>query len=655
MAYSAHSSTPERAGSMVESHRGYDPRLWSFYGITVVLLGILAAGLGYQQLGRADEHRERETVQSQRRVVVPGPRGNLYDREGRLLVGNRPRFAVTLNLDELRSEFRKEYLRIRRNYRDSGDRDLPTAAQMERIARVSVVQGYLNIINRALGSRHRVDDDALDRHYRQARILPYLLLEDINSADYARLLEQLPVTSPLQVYTASTRNYPHGSLAAHTLGYTAADDDLAVGSDLPGADLTTFKMRGSIGRQGLEAALDTRLQGQAGGAIYRVDPAGYRLQPPLQKRRPVQGGDVMISLDLDLQRAAEAQLAETGLAGAAVALDIATGEVLALVSKPDYDLNAFTPRLSTETAADIQTRGAWINRATQGLYPPGSTFKLITAIAGLRSGHIQPDSSVECTGTYRVGGRIFVCNNHRDRGTVTLSQAIEKSCNTFFYDHGLKTGIEAIAAEARRHGLDAPTGVELPFEARGMLVPDPAWKETRRQERWFPGDTANVSIGQGDLALTPLQMACFAASLARGETTTRPTLLHHPDAPHQHSEPDGLTLAQRGAIHAGMEAVTNTGTGRILQTPRYRVPGLRLAGKTGTAQKRTPEGTLNFAWFVGFFPIENPQIAIAVIVEGDTPGEDVAGGRYAAPVAGAIIKAWADKSGRYAPAPPPVP
>ncbi|MEN9841435.1 MAG: hypothetical protein RL376_1235 [Verrucomicrobiota bacterium] len=655
MAYAPHSATPERSGSLMESHRGYDPRLWLFYGLAVLLLGVLAAGLAYQQLGRTDQHRERETVQSQRRVIVPGPRGNLFDREGRLLVGNRPRFAVTLNLDELRSEFRKEYLRIRRNYRDSGDKDLPTAAQMERIARVSVVQGYLNLVNRALGSRHRVDDANLDRHYRQARILPYLLLEDISSADYARLLEQLPVTSPLQVYTASARHYPHGSLAAHTLGYTAADDDLAVGADLPGAELTTFKMRGSIGRQGLEAALDARLQGQAGGAIYRVDPAGYRIQPPLEKRRPVQGGDVVASLDLDLQRAAETQLAETGLGGAAVAIDVATGEILALVSKPDYDLNAFTPRLSHETAADIQTRGAWINRATQGLYPPGSTFKLITALAGLRSGHIEPDSSVECTGTYRVGGRIFVCNNHRDRGTVTLAQAIEKSCNTFFYDYGLKSGIDAIAAEARRHGLDDPTGIELPFETRGMLVPDPAWKESRRQERWFPGDTANVSIGQGDLALTPLQMACFVASLARGETTTRPTLLHQENAPRQHSAPDGLTPAQRGAILAGMEAVTNTGTGRILQTPRFRVPGLRLAGKTGTAQKRTAEGTLNFAWFVGFFPVENPQVAIAVIVEGDTPGEDVAGGRYAAPVAGAIIRAWADKTTRYAALPVPAP
>lgn len=643
----------DRSGHMVESHRGYDPRLWLFHGLIVLMLLLLGGGLGYQQLGRSTEFRERETIQNQRRVIVPGPRGNLYDRDGRLLVGNRPRFAVTLSLDELRPEFRREFLRIRRNYREAGDKDLPTASQLDRIARVSVVQNHLNLVNRILGTRHRVNDAGLERHYRQARILPYMLLEDITPGDYARLLEQLPVVSPLQVYTASTRDYPHGALASHTLGYTAADDNLDVGDALPGAELTTFKMRGSVGRQGLEAALDDRLQGQAGGAIYRVDPAGYRLQPPLQKRPPVQGGDVVLSLDLDLQRAAEAQMAETGLAGAAVALDIATGEVLALVSKPDYNLNDFTPRLSHATAADIQTRGAWLNRATQGLYPPGSTFKLLTAIAGLRTGHIHADSIVECTGTYRVGGRTFVCNNHRDRGPVTLAQSIEKSCNSFYYDTGLKAGIDAIAAEARRHGMDRRTGIELPYEARNMLVPDPAWKRRARNDAWFPGDTANVSIGQGDLSLTPLQMACFIASLARGETTTTPTLIHHNPPVRQRSEPDGLTAEQRAVILAGMEAVTDTGTGRILQTPRFRVPGLRLAGKTGTAQKRTAEGTINFAWFVGFAPVENPQVAVAVIMEGDVPGEDFGGGRYAAPVAGAIFKAWAEKSGQYRALPAP--
>jgi penicillin-binding protein 2 len=643
----AHSG-PDRPGGLIESHRGYDPRLWVFHGLIAALLLTLGGGLAYQQLWRASEHREQETLQSQRRVIVPGPRGNLYDRAGRLLVGNRPRLAITLELDVLRSEFRAEYLRVRRNYRETGDKDLPSAAQLERLARISVVQTYLNQVNQILGTSHRVDADRLDRHYRQSRILPYLLIEDLDATAYARLLEQLPVVSPLQLYTSSLRFYPHGPLAAHTLGYTGADDQLEA-PQLPGAELTTFAMRGSVGRQGLEAAFDARLQGRAGGAIYRVDPAGYRRQPPLEQRRPIQGQDIVLSLDLELQRAAELQLRETGLAGAAVALDVLTGEVLALASLPDYDLNAFQPRLAASTAAEIHAQGAWLHRATQGLYPPGSTYKLLTAVAGLRAGQIQPDSTCECTGTTRIGGRIFVCNNHRDRGQLTLAQAIEKSCNTFFYDYGLRTGIDALAAEARRYGLDRPTGLELPYEVSKMLIPDPAWKRRVRDEAWFAGDTANVSIGQGDLALTPLQMACFTASLARGETITVPTLLHRPDAPRQRSAPDGLSPAARAALLSGMEAVTNTGTGRILQLPRFRVEGLRLAGKTGTAQKRTAEGTINFAWFVGFVPLEAPRLAVAVVIEGDTPGEDLSGGRYAAPVAGALFKAWATQAARLTP------
>lgn len=642
-----HSRTTDRpSGALVEAHSGSDPRLWLFHIVIFLVLLALAIGLAYQQLIRTDQYREKETVQNQRRVIVPGPRGNIYDRDGQLLVGNRPRFSITLSLDELRAEFRREYLRIRRNYDETDDEELPTASQLERIARASVVQRHLMVVNRILGTSHRVDAAALERHYRRERILPFILVGDLTPEQHARLLEQLPVRSPLQLYTSSIRHYPHGALAAHVLGYTASADSIEAPEGLRGAELTTFYMRGWIGQNGLEQFFDERLQGRSGGAIYRVDPAGYRIQPPLEKRAPVQGDDIHISIDIDLQRAADAELSSLRLAGAAVAIEVATGEVLALVSKPDYDLNAFHPRLLSTVSADIEARGAWLNRATQGFYAPGSTFKLVTALAGLRSGTIPADASSDCQGTYRVGGRTFVCNNHRDRGPVDLAGALEKSCNVFFYEYGLRTGIEAIAAEARRYGLDRPTGLEIPYETRRMNVPDPAWKQRVEGDRWFPGDTANVSIGQGSLALTPLQMACFTASLARGEVQTRPTLLHRLEAPRLHTESDGLTSAQRAQILAGMEAVTRTGTGRVLQTTRFRMPDVRLAGKTGTAQQRTPQGTINFAWFVGFAPADDPKIAVAVMVEGDTPGEDLGGGRYAAPVAGALFKAWADKGTR---------
>ncbi len=634
----------EKSGSLVESHKGYEPRVIVFYFIVALLLLVLTGGLAHQQLIKADIYHERERMQSHRRILVPGPRGNIYDREGRLLVGNQPRFAAVLYLDELRGEFRREFIRIRKNYRESGDRDIPSSSQMENLARISVVQRYLDEVNTILGREDRVDAAELRRHFLRERLIPYTLIDDLPAGDYARLLERLPVRSPLQVYASSMRYYPYGSAAAHTLGYVGIDPDFEA-QDFPGGDLTTFKMKGTIGRSGLERQYDELLQGEPGGTIFRVDPAGYKINPPLERRLPVQGKNIVTSLDIELQLAAEEAIIRTGMSGAAVALDVTTGEVLVLASKPDYNLNDFSPRLSHAKAAEINEQGAWYHRAIQGIYPPGSTFKVLTAIAGLRSGAIEPDSTVECTGTFRVGNRQFVCNNHGDRGEINLVQAIQKSCNTFFYKYGLEVGPELLAQEARRFHLDQPTGIELPHETRHMIVPDPEWKQSRRNERWFPGDTANYSIGQGDLVLTPLQMAAFTASVARGQTVTTPTLLHDPARAPQRSEALGLSAAAYEALLTGMESVVSpTGTARILTSPFMRIPDLRIAGKTGTAQKRVEGGkNVNFAWFICFAPADRPEIALAVMIEGDTPGETTAGSLYAGPVAQAVLKRWWEK------------
>ena len=629
-------------GSLVETHKGYNPRVIVFHLFVAVLLLILAGGLAYQQLLRSDSFHESERKQNQRRILVPGPRGNIYDRDGRPLVANRPRFAVTLYLGELRKEFRSEYIRIRKAYRETGDKDLPSSSQMERIARFTVVQRYLNQINRTLGRSEKLDSDDLDKHFRQQLLLPYLLVDDLEPGEYARLIEQLPVTSPLQVYASSIRDYPFGSIAAHTLGYVTTNDAPDVAEDFPGAELTTFKMKGTLGREGLEARFDPLLQGETGGAIYRVDPSGYRINPPLSKRQPVHGRNLRTSIDADLQQIAEKIMADGELASSAAAIDIRTGEVLVLASKPDYDLKSFIPRLSHDAARDITAREAWLNRTTHGIYPPGSSFKILTAIAGLRAQTIDPDVPVNCTGFYQVGGRKFPCHDGHAHGEINLATAIEKSCNVYFYKHGLDMGVETLAAEARRHGFGRSTGIEI-SETRGSLVPDPSWRKERRDARWFPGDTANFAIGQGDLLVTPLQMAAFTASVARDELTTKPTLLHEKGRLAQHSPRSGLTSSQYAALIAGMEACTLTGTAKVLQAPFMKIPGMRIAGKTGTAQKQTPKGTINFAWFICFAPIEDPKIAIAVVVEGDTPGEETAGGRYAVPVAQAILKKWDEK------------
>ena len=648
--------------SIIETYRPQHTRLLLFQALIAAMLLVLVGGLAYRQIIQYGDYGERERLQNQRRVLVPGPRGNVYDRDNRLLVGNRSRFAVTLFLDELRREFRREYIEVVRRYRESetsGDimrSDRPSPAQFEQIARAQVVQRYLDQINRLLDRDEKVDMRELNRHFQQQLLLPYILLDDLKPEEFARLIEQLPVQSPLQVYTSSTRYYPNGSAAAHVLGYVRTTDEVS-GEDMSGEDLKTFAFKGTAGRDGLELQYDPLLQGETGSVIYRVDPAGFRVNPPLEKHAPRQGERLDISLDLDLQVAAEKAIDQfETLKGAAVALDVRTGEVLVLASKPDYDLNEFSPRLSAAAAQKIHETGAWTDLAIAGVYPPGSTFKLITAIAGLRSGLITPDGfTADCEGTMRIGNRTFYCDKspagYAHHGIIALREAIAQSCDIFFYTVGLKIGPEAMAAEARRFHLDQPTGIDLPYEVRRMLIPDPAWKKRVKEEAWFAGDTANMAIGQGDVGVTPMDMACFVASLARGETTTRPTLLHDPHRARQHTEPIGLTPTQFAAIVDGMEGCTINGTGKIFATPTYGIPGLRIAGKTGTAQTTRDGNKINIAWFVCFAPVENPQIAIAVAIEGDTPGEQFAGGHYSAPVAQAVLKAWFEKTQHPAAAP----
>ncbi len=641
----------ERVGGLVETHKGYNPRILFFYFFIAAILLTLGGGLAYRQLFSNDRYHEAEKKQNQRRILVPGPRGIIFDRTGRVLVGNRPRFAVTLYLDQLRQDFRAEYIKIRKAYREADDKNLPTIDQMQRIARFTVVRRYLDQVNQVLGRHEELDSDELNKHFRQQLLLPYILLDDLKAEEYARLIERLPVNSPLQVYTSSIRSYPLGSIAAHTLGYVTGNDDIEPSDNFPGADLTTFKMKGTVGREGIESKFDADLQGETGGAIYRVDPSGYRVNPPLSKRQPVHGHDLHTSLDAELQIVAEKAIVETELNGAAVALDIRTGEVLVLASKPDYNLEDFIPRLNHDKAKQINDQGAWLNRAVSGIYPPGSTFKIVTSSAGLLAGLDADKFSVDCTGSIMVGARRFTCENgHGIHGVISLTEAIAESCDSFFYQFGLATGAEKISATADRFHLDRPTGIDLPYETKSMLIPDAAWKKSRRDEAWFPGDTANMSIGQGFIGVTPLQMACFAASFARGETVTKPYLLHDPERPAQHTEPIGLTPAQHAAIVQGMVGCVDHGTAKILTTiPSMRIPGLTLAGKTGTAQVHGKDGNLNIAWFICFAPVENPKIAVAVVLEGNV-GEETGGGRNAGPVAQAILKKWQDTQSR-----PPAP
>ena len=635
-----------RPGPRSTSNAGLPPelvgRLRFIRGVILGSLLVTVAGLGYWQIGRSAEYTAIERRQNLRRVMLPGPRGIIYDRNHRVLAGNRTRVAAVLHLASQQEAF----LREKETLLNQGPDILTSApegtARAEARARFAVVQRHLDRINLVLGHRIPLDALRLERAFARARHAPFVLVDGLNETEGARLEASLHPADPVKLQRVTERWYPHGHAAAHVLGRLRREVvRTPVGKDFP-----ILNYIGTVGDFGVEQHHDARLQGRLGEAVIRVDAFGSPADLPLERREPAPGQDLVLSLDLDLQRAAERAMAATPgrRRGAAVALAVATGEVLVLASQPDFDLNTISPVLTAASKEAIDEEGGWFNRATQGLYPPGSSFKIFTALAGLRRGTLQPGLAYQCAGFYEVAGHRFVCHQPAGHGAVALSTALAHSCNVFAYQTGLAAGPDALADEARRFHFHQMTGIDLPFETSRMLVPDPAWKEAVGAGRWTRGDTVNLAIGQGALRISPLQAACAIASLARRETLTVPTLIRQPGrrpAGDRAPEPLGLTDGDYAALVASMRAVIETGIGREAQ-----VPGESVAGKTGTAQVLRPEGMMNVAWFVAFAPVERPEIAVAVAIEGEQPGVEFAGAEHAAPIVREIIGTYFDPRAR---------
>jgi penicillin-binding protein 2 len=628
--------------SQYDVHRGENPRILFLLWVVLAASLVLVAGLGWRQLIASRKYEEIEKRQTERRVWIPGPRGDIYDRKGNLLVGNRAHYSAVVDLDDLRPEFRREYSSIIRAERarlneafEATPRrarpeqpPLPDYNELQWVARQNVIQRYVDEINRITGREDAVTSTEVIRHFNERLLLPLPLVEDLSADQYARLVEQVPVDSPIKIHTDTARYYPYGSAAAHTLGYVQSV--LPDPSEFPDDGIKTFTFKRKIGKTGLERSFNDLLSGANGTELWRVDPLGFQ-DTLLDPKPPTQGQNLLTSIDINIQLAAETALGER--TGAAVAIDVKSGEILTIVSHPSYDLNDLSPFIPRTTFEEINERGAWLNRTAQLSYPPGSTFKLLTTIAGMRIGNIEAETTHDCQGLYRVGNRIFRCNARNGHGIVDTATAIEKSCNVFYYVEGLRMGIDVLSAEAKRFGLDQKTGIELPFETSRIVVPTMNWKRERIGAGWVPGDTANTSIGQGFLLVTPLQMATFMASLARGETRTQPTLRalsrEEASAVDHGGEPIGLSQDQWAALWEGMErAVGDDGTARLVQ-----VEGLRIAGKTGTADFRAHGHDVNLAWFIGCAPVEDPQIAVAVMVEGTSAADRFHGGSTAGPIA----------------------
>lgn len=628
--------------SQFDIHSRENPRILFLFWIILLTTAILLIGLGWRQLIANQKYEAIEKRQTERRILKPGPRGDIYDRKGNLLVGNRPHYSAVVYLDDLRREFRAEYSNIIRAERDrlrerydrtpEAEREeaslTPNYNELQWTARQNVIQRYVDEINRITGRDDSLSTRKIIRHFNEQLLLPLTLVEDLKPEEYARLIEQVPVKSAIQIHTDTARYYPYDSAAAHTLGYVQNINPDP--EDIPDDGVKTYTFKTKEGKSGLESSFDELLSGRTGTEIWRVDPLGFQ-DSLLEQEMPEQGQDLISSIDIDLQLAAERALGER--TGAAVALDVRTGEVLAIVSQPSYDLNDLSPFIPRTTFDSINERGAWLNRAVQLSYPPGSTFKLITAIAGVRAAIFDTETEHDCRGVYRVGNRVFRCHARNGHGVVDLAASIEGSCNVFFYAEGLRMGIDVLSAEAKRFGLDQKTGIEIPFETSRLVVPSMDWKREQIGAGWAPGDTANTAIGQGFLLVTPLQMATVMASIARGETRTQPTLRAltvEEGAEVRHGgESIGLTPRQSAELWEGMERVVGEdGTGRLIE-----IDGLRIAGKTGTADFRAHGENVNLAWFIGCAPVEDPRIAVAVMVEGTSSRDRFHGGSTAGPVA----------------------
>lgn len=669
-------SAPEPQGlERIPSGRSNRGRILQQAAIAAAGFLFLAAGLGYRQVIQSAGYQVQHERQVRHATLIPGTRGRIHDRNGFVLADNRVKWSVTLDLGKVRRAVRAEQRRIIASQRAASPDPSVFRPDIEKVlaeARRAVAQQHLDRVNRALGepgrpAAFRVNEVSLARHVRDRRAFPFPLIPDLRiegedpSVRLARFVEQLPQgpDEPLGVQHEVVREYPEGELAAHVLGYVKPSDP---GSSAEEAELrrvlaerhnlgaNSFGVaQGYRGVTGIEQSFDAVLSGRLGHQVWERNIAGER-QALLERADPRQGTHLNLSLDLRVQRAAEAALRAAKdangvpLPGSAALIDVETGEILALASTPAFDPNQMSGRVSPEYYNAVDERGGWLNRATQGLYPAGSTFKLVTAIAGLRTRAVRHDEVIDCGPGLLVGNRVFPEHISSGYGPTDLEKMLIVSVNVWNYIVGLRVGPDALAAEARRLGLDQPLLVsahdgksETNQVTRGMVVPDPAYKLRRGHGAWSQGDTANLAIGQGYLLTTPLHMGALTASVAANRTRTNLTLIADPGrgALTHGGQPLGLSAAERRALLDGMTRCVDEGTAGPVA-----LAGIAIAAKTGTAEYPKDGAKAHLAWAVGFAPAERPRVAFVVCVE----GEDMTswGGATAGPVARAMLAAWAE-------------
>ena len=556
-------------------------------------VAVLGARMRYMQVEKADEFR---LLAEDNRIsirLIPPARGLIQDRNGKLIAGNEQNYRVIINRE------------------DAGDAE-------------HVLRRLAGIVPISPEDMERALKEAGKRSPLQIIVADRLPWEDVSKV--AVNSPALPGVSP---EVGLSRIYPRDTDFAHVVGYVGpvSDKDLAK-LETPDPLLQTPKFQ--IGKIGTELWMEDTLRGKAGHRRVEVNVTG-RVMRELDREEGTAGGTIRLTIDADVQNYAQARLGDES--AAVVMIDVTNGDVIACVSNPSFDPNLFVRGISHKDY-DLLTEHdhrPLANKAVQGAYPPGSTFKMVTALAALDAGAITPAYAVRCPGYYEVGGRKFACWKHGGHGTVDLARSLTESCDVFYYDVSLKAGIDAIAAMGRRLGLGQRHDLPMSAITEGNM-PDKAWKQDRYKQDWRIGDTVNASIGQGYVLTSPLQLAVMTARIATGRAVS-PRLIHMidddpvavPEAPDLGIAPEHLA-----AVREGMFDVSNSqrGTG---YGSRVAEASLRMAGKSGTSQVRNisaaerargvtkndqlPWDRRDHALFVCFGPFDNPKYAVAVIVE----------------------------------------
>lgn len=561
-------------------------------------MGAMFAALGWRMryLGveQADQFRLLAEENRINMRLIPPTRGVIHDRNGKVLAENEQNYRVVITRE------------------DTDD-----------------VQAVLNRLSHVIPMTQRDMDEALDGLEKNSPFVPITVKDRLSWEEFSRVALNTPALAGITPETGMSRHYPRDTDFAHVIGYVGpvSEKDLE-GVENPDPVLRIPKFQ--IGKIGVEKWLEDTLRGQAGTRRIEVNHVG-RVMRELDRAEGTPGSDVHLTLDAGVQNFIQARLGEES--AACVVMDVENGDIIAAVSAPSFDPNLFVRGISNADFRYLMDHDhrPMANKAVQGAYPPGSTFKMVTALAALEDGVITPESTFHCPGHYEAGGRKFHCWRRGGHGAVNLERSLMESCDVYYYEVALKVGIDKIAEMGRRLGLGVRHDLPMSAITEGNM-PDKAWKLERHQAEWRIGDTINASIGQGYVLTSPLQLAVMTARLASGRAV-KPRLVRAIDGqevPVEPAEPLGLASSNLTPVLNGMVAVMN-GKAGTARSARIVADGMTMAGKTGTAQVRNisaaeraagvisndqlPWNRRDHALFVGFAPADKPRYAVSVVVE----------------------------------------